>query len=207
MSEHSETEERNNEDTNPSRMRVVAVGVGVYLVVAFLAWFFLFELGAMGEQLLSGEVSPQLEVANVASPFPTAVYLTIPTDSLLTPEQMGYANMRLAYDTTELATILGNYPEINLIYIHPGALAEADAAFLQQQYRNGKLIAALNTPLSVLAEKLGVVANQPDLPYQTFATAVISVSAIKQLTAEQSLQFTNGYNQFDCVPLVLDGLQ
>ncbi len=203
---HEQEPERDNNDTNPSWVRVLGMAVIGYVLVACVAWFFLFELGSMGEQLLNN-LPGDAPAVNVVSPFPTAVYLAPADDVILTPAQRGYANLLVARDTTELATILGSHPEINLIYLHPGLIATADTAFLQQQYRNGKLIAALNTPLSVLAEKLGLTPNQPDIPLETFVTAVISLSAIKSLPSGGALQFTNTYGQFEQVPLVLDGLQ
>ena len=199
--------ERDNQDTNPSRIRVIGLAVIGYVLVACAAWFFLFELGSnVSNQVLTPPASGNV-VANVASPFPTAVYLAPPDDAILTAEQRGYANMLIASNTTELATILGNNPEINLIYLHPAMLESADANFLKQQYRNGKLIAALNTPLSVLVAKLDVVSTQADLPFEEFATAVISVSAVKNQSSGTPLAFTNTYGQFEQVPLVLDGLQ
>ena len=199
--------ERDTDDTNPSRIRVIGMAVIGYALVACAAWFFLFELGSnVSDQVLTPPASSNL-VANVASPFPTAVYLAPPDDTLLTPEQRGYANMLVANDTAALATIMGNNPEIALIYLHPGMVESADANFLRQQYRNGKLIAALNTPLSVLAEKLEIVSTQADLPFEEFATAVISVSAVKNQPSGTPLAFTNAYGQFEQVPLVLDGLQ
>lgn len=201
------TDERDNEDTNPSRIRVIGMAVIGYALVACIAWFFLFELGSLGEQLLGTAVPDNQAASSIISSFPTAVYLAPPDDTILTPDQRGYANMQLVQNTTELATMLGNNPTINLIYLHPAMLEEVDASFLKRQYRNGKLIAALNTPLSVLTAKLELTTTQDDLPFETFATAVISVSAVKNQPSGNPLLFTNTFGQFEQVPLVLDGLQ
>lgn len=204
-----DTDEHENEDTNPSRIRIIGMAVVGYALVACIGWFFLFELGSLGEQMLGTAVPENQAIIsdNALSIFPTAVYLAPRDDIILTADQRGYANMLVAHDTAELATILGNNPNINLIYLHPAMLAESDANFLKLQYRNGKLIAALNTPLSVLTEKLDLPAMQDDLPFETFATAVISVSAVKNQPSGTPLTFTNAYNQFEQLPLVLDGLQ
>ncbi len=201
------TDERDNEDTNPSRIRVIGMAIIGYALVACIAWFFLFELGSLGEQLLGTAVPENQPASNIISSFPTAVYLAPPDDIILTPDQRGYANMQLAQNTTELATMLGNNPNITLIYLHPAMLDEVDANFLKLQYRNGKLIAAFNTPLSVLTAKLDLTTSQDDLPFETFATAVLSVSAVKNQPSGTPLLFTNAFGQFEQVPLVLNGLQ
>lgn len=207
--ENEEQDERDSEDTNSSRIRVIGMAVIGYAIVACAAWFFLFELGSIGDQMLdpAAAITDNQAAANVTSTFPPAAYLAPLGDSLLTAEQRGYANMRVAHDTAALATILGNNPEITLIYLHPAAVENVDSAFLRQQYRNGKLIAALNTPLSQLTAVLDITPTQADLPFEEFATAVISVSAVKTQTSGTPLEFTNAYGQFEQVPLVLDGLQ
>ncbi|MCB0034874.1 MAG: hypothetical protein KDE51_12665, partial [Anaerolineales bacterium] len=133
-------------------------------------------------------------------------YLTPENDTLLTGQQMAEANLQTVHTAVELATLLGNEPQITTIYIHPGMFEDLDNTILKQQYANGRLIVALNTPLSQLAQTLDMTPTQPDLPLEEFVNGT-AVAAVKQRETGAPLEFVATYAQFEQIPAVLSGLR
>lgn len=189
------------DDEKPNIGRVIGFALIGYLLVACSAYFFLFQLSPDTLFDETGEASN-----DIVSPYPLSAYLTTENDTLLTPQEVAQANLQPVYTAVELATLLGNEPQIATIYIHPGMFNNLDSNVLKQQYANGRLIVALNTPLSQLAQTLDLTPTQPDLPLEEFVSGT-AVAAVKMREAGAPLEFVATYAQFEQIPAVLSGLR
>jgi hypothetical protein len=91
-----------------------------------------------------------------ARPGPTAVYLTVESDMLLTAADLQDSGLLVVTSKEQLETMVMQNPGVTAIYFHPETVALVDDAWLQKVHYRGLVIVALNSPLSILAQKLGV---------------------------------------------------
>jgi hypothetical protein len=192
-----------NDGERPNIGRVIGFAVIGYAIVACAAYFFLFQLSP--DSIFEADTQADT-AAGIVSEYPPSAYLTVADDSLLTTQEMAVANLRPVYTAVELATLLGNNPSISTIYIHPDIFDVLEANVIQQQYANGHLIVALNTPLSLLAETLALTPTQPDLSPDEFSRGT-AVAAVKQRETGAPLEFVATYALFEQIPAVLSGLR
>lgn len=201
MEEFEETAPEEAEES--SRGRVIVFAILVYAFIACAAYFFFYQLSPAN---LLDTAANEEAAANIVSPYPAAAYLVPENDLLLTPAQMAMANLQPVNDSLALATLLGNEPSITTIYIHPAMLIQGETAIIKQQYNTGRLLVALNTPLSTLAAALDVTPTQPDLPLEEFVNGT-AVAAMKQRNNGPPLEFVATYAQFEQIPATLAGLR
>ena len=190
------------DDDTPSRGRVIGIAIIAYALVACIAYFFLFELVPDFDQL-----EEQSNTVGVVAQFGPAAYAVPEVDLIISAEQRTIANLRLGRDTAALTTILLENPTITTIYVHPAMVQELDPRWLQEQYKAGKLMVAINTPLSVWAEVLDTDPQQPDMPFETFSTSPITVAILRYRADAPPLALTAAYNQFSQVPAFVQGLR
>ncbi|MFT5193690.1 MAG: hypothetical protein ACI85U_000695, partial [Candidatus Promineifilaceae bacterium] len=173
---HDQNKGLETADTAPSRIRVIGYALLSYLLVACVVYFFLYGLGGLestGEDLSAVVVDDQ-DTGN----FPPAAYFISPTNLNLIPEQIQLGNLHSAADPVELATKLGTFPEIRIIFID-GLILENEeyTALLSKQFEAGKMIVGLRTSHAQLSQTLGLSPQLPDLSQSKKVNSVIWVSA------------------------------
>ncbi|VAW33342.1 hypothetical protein MNBD_CHLOROFLEXI01-5380 [hydrothermal vent metagenome] len=72
-------------------------------------------------------------------------------------------------------------PPPRILYLHPNVLEEIDSEWLRELYRNGIIIAAINTLASQLGQKLGIHTDINDLKMEYLTGDRIIVSAFQRL--------------------------
>lgn len=198
----SETAPNDDDDDGVSRGRVLGIAIIAYLLVACTAYFFLFQIVPD-----FSEEATKADVPAVVAQFSPSAYAAPEVDVLVSAEQRTVANLRVGADTAALTTILAENPTITTIYVHPALVDELESHWLQEQYRAGKLMVAINTPLSRWAAVLDTVPQQPDLPFETFSTSPITVAILRYRADAPPLALTAAYTQFNQVPVLVQGLR
>ena len=90
-----------------------------------------------------------------------ALYVAPRLDEALVP-----ASTIEKYDLTFVSPTADVKPlleKTNVIYLHPDAVGMVDEATIRDAYQSGVTVVAINTPISELADLLGVPAPFPDL--------------------------------------------
>ncbi|MFK7801406.1 MAG: hypothetical protein AB8G95_07235 [Anaerolineae bacterium] len=177
---HDQNKGLETPDTAPSRMRVIAYALVGYLLVACVGYFFLYGIGIEDDRAgidSSDSLLSDVNGSNSGS-FPPAAYLVSSGNSNLISEQIQLGNLQEATNQVELATVLGTYPRIRIIFIDDAVLAnEAQLELVKEQFDAGKMIVGLRTSHAKLSQALGLPNQLPDLEQAEKATAVIWISA------------------------------
>lgn len=172
---HDQNKGLETADTAPSRMRVLAYALLGYLLVACIGGFFLYGIGDT-EQPAASSAASAIENRNGAS-FPPAAYFTDSTNLNLINEQIQLGNLHMAADRVELATVLGTFPEIRIIFLDPSILKNEDhVTLIRQQFELGKMIVGLRTPHAELSQKLELTPQSPELTQSETINSVIWIS-------------------------------
>lgn len=108
--------------------------------------------------------------------------LISPTDNLLVAhKEFQEIGIRILSSPTEFNQLEQN-EDIKIIYIHPDAITQFADSDLQRVFEAGKIIVALNTPISVLAKKVDEHVDMKDMPPQYYAREnYFTVSIIQSL--------------------------
>lgn len=189
-------------DETPSRGRVIGIALAVYLFMAWVGYFFLYQFSPTVENV--DPATAATTAADIVSPYPLAAYAAPLTDTLLTAEQRALGNLLVANDTVGLATLLGENPQITTIYLHPDSVTAIDPTWLAQQFATGKTLVALNTPQSVLTAVVGLESTQPD---RVIDPQFLTIVVVRHNGDDAPLVFTAAYNGFDQIPAVVQGLR
>ncbi|MDJ0754101.1 MAG: hypothetical protein QNJ45_11320 [Ardenticatenaceae bacterium] len=192
---HDQNQGMQTPDTAPSRGRVLALAILMYAIVACAGYFFIYQFGNSVNEATSLEPTPTL-VPN--STYQISAYLAPSSSPLLTPQQTALANMRIATNTVEIATLLGTYPEIQIIYLDPRLIADADQAFLQRQLASGKIIVALKSDHNAFARLLGVEPAVENISDEEQSRRLLWVSVIG-MRDDGVFQEVQGYDQFEAL--------
>lgn len=190
---HDQNQGMQTPDTAPSRGRVLMLAILMYGIVACAGYFFIYQFGNSVNEAASLESTPT-PVPN--STYLISAYLAPSSSPLLTPQQIALANMRAATNTMELATLLGTYPEIQVIYLDPRLIAEADPEFLQRQLTNGKIIVALKSDHNTFASLLGVEPTVENISSEEQSRRLLWVSVIG-INEDGVFQDVQAYDQFE----------
>ena len=168
---HNQNQGLDTPDTAPSRTRVIGIAILAYALVACMVFFFLYQPGESMEQSAIKQDQTPTPLANSGA-FPKGLYYAPANGRLLIPEQIAFANLEPANDIVSSATALGTYPEINVIFVDPRQLANGDAAWLRQQYDQGKVIVGLNIPHQTFGAWLDLSVMAADLDTETTRNSV-----------------------------------
>ncbi len=193
---HDQNQGLETPDTAPSRGRVIGIAILTYAFIACTLYFFLYQ---PSEGIEEAAIQQEL----TATPLPKsdaynkAIYYTSETNRLLIPEQIAFANLETAADTVALASTLGTYPEIELIFIDPRQVPDADTSWVRQQYDAGKIIVGLNIPHSELGDWLGVTTTQLDLTEDEARANVVWISAYYLAEDGTAKELVAPYSQFN----------
>lgn len=190
---HDQNQGLETPDTAPSRGRVIALSIIMYAIVACAGYFFIVQVGNSVNSPDERVGTPTISGSGAA--HPAAAYLISPTSALLTPEQIAVANMTTASNVVELATVLGNSPEIQVIYIDPNAVGQLDVGFLRQQLANGKTIVGLKVDHDSFVEQLGFGPTIANIDPIQQSQVLIWASFIKQ-EGEGVTQEVGTFEQF-----------
>lgn len=108
--------------------------------------------------------------------------LISPTDNqLVSYEEFQKIGIRILSSPAEFNQLEQN-EEIKIIYIHPDAIAQFTDSDLQRVFEAGKIIVALNTPISTLAKKVDEYVDMKDMPPQYYSIEnYYTVSMIQSL--------------------------
>lgn len=194
---HDQNQGLETPDTAPSRGRVIGLAIIMYALVACLGYVFIVQMGSAVNLDGIGDTAGDDEIAN-ASPYPRAVYLAPQTGRLLIDEQIAYANLEVVTDTVSLATTLGNYPEIQVVFVDPRAISPEGLPWLQQPYQTGKTLVAFNTSHSAFSQAVGLPAEFPDLPADEVDRRLLAIS-LHRLDPDTAgpIELAATYDQFD----------
>ncbi len=187
-------------DTAPSRMRVIAYALLGYLLVACVGYFFLYGID------VSDETNAAIEGADVVATsafgentgsFPPAAYLINAENVNLIPAQIQLGNIHSASDREGLATVLGTFPRVRIIFIDESVLSNEDQVILiQEQFEAGKMIVAFRTTHEKLSQALGLSSELPDLAQDEKANSVIWVSGWYTDDDGNPAEISQGWEQF-----------
>lgn len=136
-----------------------------------------------------------------------AVYYSPEETSLVALDELESANVLFVNAFQDLSDEVSN-SNIRVIYLDPVAFEEIDASWLSEQYENGIVIAALNTPISQLGEKVGSRAGEVDDIDLEKSYGRIGVSAVQE---EHEPDVSSSYAQlseyFEDFAMVADIIQ
>jgi hypothetical protein len=94
---------------------------------------------------------------------PTAVYFTVESDALLSQADLEQHALLVVTSKEQLEAAVAQHPDVTVLYFHPETVNVVDDLWLRKAHYRGLVIAALNTPLSAVAGKLGVEPEIQDL--------------------------------------------
>jgi hypothetical protein len=124
-------------------------------------------------------------------PSAAAIYFTINDDDkhVNVFEKLGAL---VATSSEELTAAFDEYPELQVLYIGENSLNDLDKNWLEEVYREGVLIVAINEPASALGSAVNVRADLPDIDFSYAPEGFIVVTAFKSLS-EPTASGTRGY--------------
>jgi hypothetical protein len=165
-----------------------------------------FLLGLVAILVLLAIMPSALEASNgVKMPFTSkmyrdvedeqrdAAYFTVETDELLVREDAEKANVLVVTSFEALVEALKSNPQIRLIYFHPDTLRNIDAGWLKEEYGSGKVLAALDTAISGMTQKLGITPQLEDFRPEN-SMGRVGVSVVQLLDNEKMR--TEGYHHY-----------
>ena len=196
MSHEKDTHDQNQgletQDTAPSRFRVLMFALVGYLVVACVGYIFFF--GFSDEN--AAAVTP-VPGNQINSSFPPSAYIIEEFSENLIQEQIDLANIQGARDLVEFASILGTYPEINVIFVDSNVLDNPDIVnALNQQFEQGKVIVGLRTSHARMSEALDQNPMLEEIELYDRANSNIWISAWYLDEAGNPAEIVATYNQF-----------
>ena len=202
---HDQNKGLETPDTAPSRGRVFGLAIIMYALVACIGYIFIYQLGAAVE-LGGGESFESTPFNSVEGrSFERAIYLAPPENRLLIPEQIEFANLEVVTNQIELATALGNFPEIQIVFIDPEKVSADEITFLRQFYEGGKTLIALNTPHSTFSQALGVEPAVQDLEPEEVRRSLLTIS-LHRLGGDEPQELAASFNQFAQMLTITHGL-
>lgn len=174
---HDQNQGLETPDTAPSRIRVIAYALMGYLLVACIGGFFFYGID-VSDNSGGNQSSVPIGSNQSTGSFPPSGYFSNATNLNLIPEQISLGNLHLATDSTELATVLGTFPETRIIFTDQSVLEDDEhVELLRSQFESGKMIVGLRTSHALLSQKLGFTPQLPDLTLDETASSVIWISA------------------------------
>ena len=192
---HDQNQGLETPDTAPSRMRVIAYAIMGYVLVACIGGFFLYGID-VSDNSSAEPVAPAVSNQGTSS-FPPSGYFSNTTNRNLIPQQISLGNLHLATNPTELASVLGTFPETQIIFIDPSTLDNEEYVdLLKSQFESGKMIVGLRTPHALLSEKLGFTPQLPELTLSETASSVIWISAWYLDEDGQPAEIAQSWDQF-----------
>lgn len=176
---HDQNKGLETPDTAPSIMRVIAYGIMGYLLVACIGGFFFYgiDVSDNGGSQQSDDASQVIRSAQSTGGFSPSAYFSDSNSLGLISEQISLGNLHVAADQAELATVLGTFPEIRIIFIDPSVLEnEAYVTLLKSHFEAGKMIVGLRTSHALLSQKLGLSPQAAELSLDEKTGAVVWIS-------------------------------
>ena len=173
---HDQNQGLETPDTAPSRIRVIAYALMGYILVACIGGFFFYGID-VSDDTGNQPVAPSGPSQSTSS-YPPSGYFSDATSRNLIPEQISLGNLHVATNPTELATVLGTFPETRIIFIDSSTLDNDEyVELLKSQLASGKMIVGLRTSHALLSQKLGFTPQLPELTLAETASSVIWISA------------------------------
>lgn len=173
-------------------------------LIALLAVVIISNLRARAQ---ANNVTPTPVPASVNNPqslLPTIVFVPLTPDAIIPVLPGGFVETEgviVVHSAEALATIMTQQPEAAAIYFYPSTLDEVEPEWLQGQYEEGKALIALNVPLSVLGDKLGVLPEIEDLRMEyakgRVAVAMFHARFNEDGTWRYKNQYTDFYNNLE----------
>ena len=192
---HDQNQGLETPDTAPSRIRVIAYALMGYLLVACIGGFFFYgiDVADNSSQPSSAPISSNQSTGS----FPPSGYFSDANSLGLISEQISLGNLHVAANPTELATVLGTFPEIRIIFTDRSVLEnDAHVELLKSQFESGKMIVGLRTSHALLSEKLGFTPQLPDLTLDETASSVIWISAWYLDDNGQPAEISQSWDQY-----------
>lgn len=189
---HDQNKGLETPDTAPSRGRVILLAVIIYALAACAGYFFIFQVGDAVNLDILTEPTPTLSFNADVDPV---AYIVPAANPLFTRQQIALANMQTAETTVELATILGTYPEIEVIYIDPAVAYEFDADYLRDQLDLGRTIVGVKVEHDAFVTHLGLDPTVNNLSEDLKPQVLLWVSIIYEET-DTTGQSVRGFDDF-----------
>ncbi len=98
----------------------------------------------------------------------------------------------VATSSEELIAAFDEYPELHELYIGENSLNDLDKSWVEEVYRRGILIVAINEPISVLGNAVNLRVDLPDIDFSYAPEGFIVVTAFQSLN-EPTVSGTRGY--------------
>lgn len=196
---HDQNKSTETPNTAPSFFRVLGIGVVVYLIMACLTYIFFFGVtpdieGTLAETTLDPQSEAPL-IVQASGGFPPSAYLRSEGTTELIDPQLALANLSPVADVTELATLLGNNPEISVIFLDSQMLGKVDSDFIQGRYESGDVLIGLRVPHSEFSAFMGVEPTVADLTTDEMIDNVIWASVLYTSDGEPQ-ELVKAYDQF-----------
>lgn len=190
---HDQNQGLETPDTAPSRSRVISLAVLMYAIVACAGYFFIVQIG----NSVNNPPEPVVETPPVAfeSVENPSAYVVSEAAPLFTPAQIRLGNLKTAGSVVELATVLGTFPEIKVIYLDPAAAYTFDPDFIQQQLAAGKTVVGVKVDHDRFVEALGLEPAVNNLSEERKRAALLWVSLLHQEDGEV-IQSAQTFDQF-----------
>ncbi|MEM7803279.1 MAG: hypothetical protein AAF633_29080, partial [Chloroflexota bacterium] len=196
---HDQNQSTETPDTAPSFVRVIGIAIVSYLVVACITYIFFYGFAPdLGLNLPESSAAVEGESSGSSQgsgTFPQSAYFRSSPSSDLIDPQVRLANLSAVADVTELATLLGTNPDINIILIDHQMLPAADTMFFQSRYANGDIIVGLRIPHAEMSDFLGIEPLEEGLTDEQRRDGVIWAS-VHYLEDDLPVGFEKSYDQF-----------
>jgi len=172
---------------------LLSFGIGIVAIIFFLSVLnkFLFEV----------------DNDNFFDALDKAVYFSDQQNELISQNELEKEDILLVTTSADLIDVVAR-SNIQIIYLHPDILQKVDSVWLREQYNEGIVIVAFNTPISILGEKVGIRAilvDDIDLDKSYGRLGVSAVQTKGEINNRHSDgQFSEFYADFSIVSMLVE---
>lgn len=139
-------------------VRGLAIAIIGVVAIAILA----FALGPQNEQSVS-DADARMTMVEEESDNSKFIYFTTCSSPVLSEDEIESANLLVVKSVEELQRVVGATSSLEILLIDPVDVADLERSWLRAVYEQGVVIAALDTPISTLAPKVGLTPEVDEL--------------------------------------------
>lgn len=144
---------------------------------------------------LSSAANTQLNTSHQAAE--RSIYFTTSlSDSLVSAKDIERENLLVVASTNQLEHLLEDNDSVEVIYVHPDLVSKMEQELFRNAFNAGIVIAAINTPISAIAETLLITDMEVDDLQLEKSYGRMGIAAVQLIKTESNLEGFAYFSEF-----------